>query len=239
MKFIQPCIFIVLFVIAIIGAFVLRTLQNKKLSNNINSDVSLSTLLSNANEITIEKKIFSFKPHHYILADNILVGEVVSNVFSMFGDTLTITDVDGNIIKSEYERKRVGFSEKHGFNISLNRLAELVDASGNTTGYIGEERLKNLLSLNHIQYFYDANKNTQGYAKRDYITFYTKDYTVYNSDNTKAYTIDGNLFSLPHKATIKKHNKSNITMEDVIFYTIIENSIIDHGSNKNKYIRKN
>lgn len=224
--------YIVLGLIALIiaGILAINIPQNNRLSKTFDSDISLSTLLNDAKEIKIEKKIFSLKKHYYILIDDVVVGEVTGKVFPIFGDKLTMKDVNGNIIKSEYQVKRLGFSEKNGFNISLNRLAEIVDSSDNTTGYIGEEKLKNLFSFNHIQYFYDANKNKNGYAKRDSILFPTKDYTVYNNDGTEAYSIDGNIFSLSNKATITKKDSSNIDIEDVIFYTIIENSIIDYQS---------
>lgn len=229
MKCIQTCILLGIIIVMIASIFIINDSQRKRLSKTTDSDLPLSTLLNNSNIIKIEKKFYSLNKHYYILADNMVVGEVKGKRFPVLGDTLIMTDVKGNVIKSEYEIKRVGFSKKNGFNISLNRLAELVDADSNTTGYIGEERLKNLLSVKHIQYFYDANKTTQGYAKRNSIILYNKDYTVYNNDNTTAYTIDGTIFNLPSKATITKHTDSHINMEDVIFYTIIENSIVDYS----------
>lgn len=98
-------------------------------------------IMNISNEITLEKKIFSFKKHYYILSDGVLVGEVTGKLFPIFGDTLKLKDINGNLIKKENQIKRLGLTQVKLFNISINRLAQVKDSNGNITGYIGEQKI--------------------------------------------------------------------------------------------------
>ena len=119
----------------------------------------------------------------------------------------------------------MGLTQVKLFNISINRLAKIEDANGNTTGYIGEQKQNDFWRLKRVQYFYDENHNKEGRAMPDAILF-CKDYKIYDEDDNIDYVIDGNYFSPTHKYKIKIKDKSDIDVEDAIFYTIIENSII-------------
>ncbi|MBM6839557.1 hypothetical protein H9X77_15390, partial [Clostridium saudiense] len=125
--------------------------------------------------ITIEKKLFSLRKHYYILSDGVLIGEVKGKLFPIFGDTLQLKDVHGNLIKKESQIKRLGLTQVKLFNISINRLAKVEDANGDTTGYIGEEKQRDFWRLKRVQYFYDKNRNKEGRATPDAILF-CKDY---------------------------------------------------------------
>lgn len=187
---------------------------------------SLEEILDNASIINLEKQIFSLKKHYYILVDDVVVGEVTGKIFSIFGDTLTMTDTKGNVVKTEYQVKRVGPTHNKTFNLSLNRVAEIHDSKGNIDGYIGEEKLKDFWKLNHRQYFYDKDGNKIASAKPDFFIF-SKDYKISDLNNNTDYIIDGNFFSISSKSLIKINDDSEISQEDAIFYNIIENSIID------------
>lgn len=190
---------------------------------------SLEEILDEASEIKLQRQIFSFRKHYYISVDNVVVGEVKGRFFTPFGDKLKIIDSKGNVVKSEYQIKRLGPTYGSLFNISLNRLAEVSDANGNVTGYIGEEKLRDFLKLNRRQYFYDENGEKIGTGKQKFFIL-CKDYTITNSEGNEAYDIDGNILSLTSKFKITKSEKMNIDEEDVIFYTIIENSIMNSKS---------
>lgn len=190
---------------------------------------SLEEILDEAKEIKIQRKIFSFRKHYYVSVDNVVVGEVRGRFFTPFGDKLELLDSKGNVIKSEYQIKRLGPTYGNLFNISLDRLAEVSDSNGNVTGYIGEEKLSDFWKLNRRQYFYDETGRKIGSGKQKFFMF-CKDYTITNSKGDKVYDIDGNIFSLTSKFNITKVNNENIDEEDVIFYTIIENSILDNKS---------
>lgn len=186
---------------------------------------SFEEIIELSDEITMEKKLFSFRKHYYILSDGVLVGEVKGKLFPIFGDTLQLKDIHGNLIKKESQIKRLGLTQVKLFNISINRLAKIEDANGNTTGYIGEQKQNDFWRLKRVQYFYDENHNKEGRAMPDAILF-CKDYKIYDEDDNIDYVIDGNYFSPTHKYKIKIKDKSDIDVEDAIFYTIIENSII-------------
>lgn len=187
---------------------------------------SFEEIIELSDEITIEKKLFSLRKHYYILSDGVLIGEVKGKLFPIFGDTLQLKDVHGNLIKKESQIKRLGLTQVKLFNISINRLAKVEDANGDTTGYIGEEKQRDFWRLKRVQYFYDKNRNKEGRATPDAILF-CKDYKIYDNENNVDYVIDGSFFSPTHKYKIKIKDKSDIDVEDAIFYTIIENSIIN------------
>lgn len=185
---------------------------------------SFDEIIDNSTEITIEKKIFSFKKHYYILSDGVLIGEVTGKLFPIFGDTLKLKDIHGNLIKKESQIKRLGLTQVKLFNISINRLAQIEDSEGNTTGYIGEQKLKDFWRLKRVQYFYDKDHNNLGKAIPDTILF-CRDYKIFDNNDNVDYIIDGNIFSPTHKYTITIKDSNDIAVEDAIFYTIIENSI--------------
>ncbi|SCK02274.1 Uncharacterised protein [uncultured Clostridium sp.] len=186
---------------------------------------SFEEIIELSDKITMEKKLFSIRKHYYILSDGVLIGEVKGKLFPIFGDTLQLKDIHGNLIKKESQIKRLGLTQVKVFNISINRLAKIEDANGNTTGYIGEQKQKDFWRLKRVQYFYDENHNKKGRAIPNAILF-CKDYKIFDNENNVDYVIDGSYFSPTHKYIIEIKDKSNVDVEDAIFYTIIENSII-------------
>lgn len=181
-------------------------------------------IMTLSNEITIEKKIFSFRKHYYILSDGVLIGEVTGKLFPIFGDTLNLKDVNGNIIKKESQIKRLGLTQVKLFNLSINRLAQVEDGDGNITGYIGEQKLTDFWRLKRVEYFYDINYEKLGKGIPDSIIL-CRDYKIFDTDNNIDYIIDGSIFSPTHKYKITINDTSDIDVENAIFYTIIENSI--------------
>lgn len=95
-----------------------------------------------------------------------MVGEAKGRFFTPFGDKLELLDSKGNVVKSEYQIKRLGPTYGNLFNISLDRLAEVCDSNGNVTGYIGEEKLSDFWKLNRRQYFYDETGRKIGSGKQ-------------------------------------------------------------------------
>lgn len=181
-------------------------------------------ILDLSSEITIEKKIFSFRKHYYILSDGVLIGEVKGKLFPLFGDTLKLKDIHGNLIKKESQIKRLGLTQVKLFNLSINRLAQVEDSNGNVTGYIGEEKLIDFWRLKRIEHFYNSSYEKLGRGIPDSIIL-CRDYKILDNDDNIDYIIDGSIFSPTHKYKITINDTSNIDIEDAIFYTIIENSI--------------
>ncbi|CUP11372.1 hypothetical protein H8S10_14515 [Clostridium sp. NSJ-49] len=243
-KFIKIVCGILIFILLLtLGFYIAQKIRvfGKTSTDIINPQTqTFEEIIELSDEITMEKKLFSFRKHYYILSDGVLIGEVKGKFFPIFGDTLQLKDIHGNLIKKESQIKRLGLTQVKLFNISINRLAKVEDANGDTTGYIGEEKQRDFWRLKRVQYFYDENHNKQGRAIPDAILF-CKDYKIYDNENNVDYVIDGRFFSPTHRYNIEIRDKSDIDVEEAIFYTIIENSIISSkmkesssSSNKSK-----
>lgn len=192
---------------------------------------SFEEILENSQKITMEKKLLSIRKHYYIMSDGVLIGEVRGKLFPFFGDTLELKDIHGNLIKKESQIKRLGLTQIKLFNVSIDRLAQIEDENNNVTGYIGEEKLKDWWKIKRIQYFYNSDYEKEGSGKPDSF-FFNKDFKVFDNEDNLDYIIDGNFFSPTSKFTLNIEDSSDIEIEDVIFYTIIENSIINSKLNE-------
>ena len=219
---------LVLIIFLLFSHFIqMNRISKTKYTSSVNPETqSINEILENVSEVTIEKKILSLRKHYYVMSDGVLIGEIKGKLFPLFGDVLKFNDIHGNLIKKESQIKRLGLTQIRGFNISLNRLAEIKDENNTITGYIGEKKLKDWWRIKRIQYFYNKDYKVQGFGKPDSI-FFNKDFKVYDNNNSIDYVINGNFFSPISKYTIDIIDNSDIAVEDVIFYTIIENSIIN------------
>lgn len=220
-------IIIISILLVFLGFYVAQKIRvfGKTSTDLINPQIqSFQEIIEVSNEITIEKKIFSFRKHYYVLSDGVLIGEVTGKFFPVFGETLKLKDIYGNLIKKEMQIKRLGLTQVKLFNMSINRLAKVEDDNGNTTGYIGEEKLRDFWRLKRVLHFYDEDYKKQGSGQADAILL-CKDFKVFDTDNNVDYVIDGSIFSPTSRYTIDIKDKSDVPVEDVIFYTIIENSI--------------
>lgn len=234
MKILNKIINTILIIIAglVLFVFLWHQLQMNRVfgteaSNLVNPKTqSFEEILSISKEITMEKKILSLRKHYYIMSDGVLIGEVTGKLFPLFGDVLELKDIHGNIIKKESQIKRLGLTQVKLFNISMDRLAQIEDETQTVTGYIGEEKLKDWWKIKHIQYFYNSDFQKEGTGKPDSF-FLNKDFKVFDNEGELDYIIDGNFFSPTSKFTLDIIDNSDIEIEDVIFYTIIENSIIN------------
>ena len=196
---------------------------------------SLEDILNNAKEIKVQKQIFSWSKQYYVSVDDVVVAKIDGKIFNLTGDKLIVRDRQGNIVKTEYQIKRFGPTHKSLFNISLDRLGEIQDASGKVTGFIGEKKLKDFFSLVHKQYFFSPDGKTLAQGTQ---RFWSKDFTITDNNDKTIYTIDGNLFSPSSKATIRKIADNDIDMLDVILYNIIEDSIMNGRSSSSSSSKK-
>ncbi|GEM_PF-6378615 len=217
--------------ILVLGLFLFHLAQMNRVFGTKSTDLvnpktqSLEEILENSDEITMEKKLLSIRKHYYIMSDGVLVGEITGKLFPFFGDVLELKDIHGNLIKKESQIKRLGLTQVKLFNLSIDRLAQIEDENNNVTGYIGEEKLRDLWKLKRIQHFYDGDYQKKGTGKADSFIF-CKDYKIFDNDNNKDYVIDGNFFSPTSRYTIDIIDNTEVSVEDAIFFTIIENSII-------------
>ena len=172
--------------------------------------------LESATTITVKEKLFTLNESYDIYADNKKVAKVKGKYIALTGDVFTLTDLNGNKIASEKQIKR--------WNIKLNRLAEVFDSSGKTTGFIGEKVLKDLFKFGTTFHFFDINKNEIAECREDVFNFLYK-FNIKDNNGTKLYTINQKL-SLASKFEIDVlKNDSAVSVIDAIFVTCIMNEI--------------
>ena len=176
----------------------------------------LLTTLNDAKKIKVEEKLVSVGAAYNVFADDVKVGEIRGRYVNATGDIFTLTDLDGNVVKSEKQIKRWG--------VKLNRLAKVYNENGNITGYIGEEKIKDAFSWGYKFHFYDDEKVEIGYSKQKIISL-TDVYEVYDMDKNLDYVIEEEVVSLTPSYEIKINDNSNIRVEDVVLYTAIQNEI--------------
>ena len=90
-----------------------------------------SSLIEEATTVNVKERFVSLTKTYDVYVDGKEIGSVSGEYVNITGDIFTLTDANGNEIAKEKQIKRWG--------VRLNRLANLMDQDGNTTGYIGEE----------------------------------------------------------------------------------------------------
>lgn len=172
--------------------------------------------LNSSKEISIEEKIFSFNKSYNILVDGEEFGTISGKYINFTGDVFTLTTKHGLNIASEKQVKRWG--------VKLNRLAEVYDAEGNVTGYIGEEKIEDFFKIGYKFHFYDKDKNELGYIKKQYFSLLDH-FDVYNMKDEVVYKVDKDLTFMADKYTISVIDNSEIPTDQVVFVTAIMQAI--------------
>ena len=162
-----------------------------------------SSLIEEATTVNVKERFVSLTKTYDVYVDGKEIGSVSGEYVNITGDIFTLTDANGNEIAKEKQIKRWG--------VRLNRLANLMDQDGNTTGYIGEE------------YF---NKNELGYTQEEIMSLYYE-FNVYNASTGEIlFNISKQLDMVDSYKIVKKQD-SDISMKDIIFLTCIIDAIED------------
>ena len=200
--------------------------QNKNTTSN-SKKIDLISVLNNAKKIEVKEKLISVGAGYDVYADDVHVGEIKGKYINLTGDVFELKDLDGNVVKSEKQIKR--------WNLKLNRMAEVYDKDKNISGYIGEEKIKDMFSWGYKFHFYDKDKNEIGYTDQKVLSF-TDTFKVYDTNKNLDYIIKGELISLTSSYDIEVNDTSDVKAEDVVFYTAIQNEITraDKKKSKNK-----
>lgn len=200
-----------------------QTIANKE------NNTDLIEILNNAKEITVKEKVFSIGVGYDVYADEKLVGEIKGKIIKDFGDKFKLIDTNGNTVKEEKQIKRWG--------VRINRMAEVSTPDGNVTGYIGEERIKDFFTIGYRFHIYNENKEEIGYTKEK-LTFIGKEFDIYDMEDNKDYDIDKKVFNFTSTYKIKINDTSDIPVEDVIFYTAIQDCILSADEEKEAESKK-
>lgn len=187
--------------------------EEKKSEEEIKNSLNV---LNNTKEIIVTKDLVSLNKSYEISIDGNTFGDVDGKFVNVTGDKLTIKDNKGNIISSEKQIKR--------WNIKLNRLAEVYNDKEEVVGYIGEEKINDMFKLGYNFHFYDKNKNEIGILKQKVLSFLDT-FKIYDNSGKLCYEIKANLTLISDKYTITVHDSGTIPAEQVVYLTIILNSI--------------
>ena len=178
--------------------------------------------LMGAKEIEIREKTLHLGKYYEVYVNGVKVATVTGKKIKGFtGDVFTLTTTDNKILGSEKECKRF---------LKLNRAAICYDGNKKITGYIGEERLRDLLSWSYVFHFYDSNKHEIGKSKKLGKSIWNR-HKLYDNQDNEDYDIDkkiGSLVSGADKYILTRLDfESSIPLEYAIFIVCIEDAIAD------------
>ena len=180
------------------------------------SATNYGELLANAQTIRVSKAFVSFNPKYKITIDGRSFGTVQGKYINVTGDVFKLIDENGTLWGQEKQIKRWG--------IKWNRLAEVMNANGQTVGFIGEQVVRDFFKYGYSFHFYDANKNEIGHSDEVFFSL-TKEYHIKDHQNRLLYTIKGNFFSLTNTYDIEVIDSSVVPVEQAIFLTCILDAI--------------
>lgn len=179
--------------------------------------------LRSASKIEVKEKVISIGKHYDLYVDGEKVAEVTGKAIEILGDVFTLKTVDGKVLASEKESKRF---------LRLSRAAICYDGDGSVTGYIGEEKLKDLFSWSYVFHFYDANKKEIGKSKKLGKSSLGR-HKLYDNQGNADYDIDKRFRAVGLVTSADKYIltridfESSIPLEYAIFITCIEDAIAD------------
>lgn len=180
---------------------------------------SLEQILKDAKNIKIEERVITINKEYDIIVDGNVVGTITGKYINITGDVFELKDAKGNLLASEKQIKRWG--------IKLNRLAEVLDKSGNTTGYIGENVISDLFSISKYKFhFYDNSKNEYASTKEQVLSLFYK-FKIYNNNDEEVYEVEKEFSMWGDEYTITKIKDSDVSVENAIFLTCIIDAIRD------------
>lgn len=184
--------------------------------------------LNNAKQIVITKDLVSIGKSYDIEVDGKDFGDMDGEFIKITGDKFTLTNKDDVVLSTEKQIKRWG--------IKLNRLAEVSNNKGEVVGYIGEEKLSDLLKMGFNFHFYNKNKEEVGYLKQEVFNIFDT-FKIYNMNDELCYEIKANFSPIVAKYTITVHNNKTIPVDQAIFMTGIINSVKPSKEKENAKIR--
>ena len=161
--------------------------------------VDYMTLIENSKKLTVKKEPLSSLFRKYTLyVDGKEVGNISGNYINHSGSTLTLIDLNDNIIAKEK-------------NIQRHGKANITNQNDNTIGYIQEDPL----SKNNFHIF-DSNQNKIAYTKK-----FANTIKIYNTSNEIIYEIDKD--PLIDSYTIVKQKENNISISTILIFTCMAN----------------
>lgn len=188
------------------------------------SVTEIKEILCDADEIVIKERIFAFNKSYQIFVNDEYIANVTGKYVNVTGEVLSLKNISGDLIAKEKQIKRWG--------VKLNRLAEVYDNEEKLTGYIGEEKIKDIFRIGYYFHFYDKDKDEIGTS--DQVFSLLKKDIFYNEDKEQIYVVNKNFHLLKDYYTIHIKDCSDVSPEMAIFMTCIEDAINDSDAQKTK-----
>lgn len=215
-------IFVVLVIMAtlvgVIGNYVLKRAGSSSSATKTTGQSSYENKLRGASEIVISEKVLTVGKHYDVYVGSEKVADVTGKAIEIWGDVFTLKTVDGKVLASEKECKSF---------LKLNRSAICYDKNSNVIGYIGEEKISDLLSWSYVFHFYDLNQMEIGKSKKLGKSALNK-HKLYDNQGNVDYDVDKKLNILSDKYVLKRLDfESTISLEFAIFIVCIEDAIAD------------
>lgn len=179
------------------------------------SVTEVKEILLSADEIVIKERNFAFNKSYQVFVNDEYIANVTGKYINVTGEVLSLKNISGDLIAKEKQIKRWG--------IKLNRLAEVYDNEENVTGYIGEEKIKDIFRIGYYFHFYDKDKNEIGTS--DQVFSLLKKDVFYNEDKEEIYIVNKTFHLLKDCYTIHVKDTGEVLPEMAIFMTCIEDSI--------------
>lgn len=192
-------------------------------TTNSRDDAENSTLISTlqkADSIEIRKVYAHINKKYEIFVNDNLAGYITSNNPIFMGKTFKLRDLDGNVIRSETEHKRI--------LLEYNRSAKFFNYKGAETLKIEENKMKNVLEANPEYRFCIVNSDniTIGYTKAKFFSLIKAKHTILDKSGNELYKIEKSNI-LPKRYTIEVvKRRSEIDVLDTVLYTAVNDSII-------------
>lgn len=204
---------------------IIETKNNDKaiVFNQREEEKDLLDILKSSKNIVLEEKFVKAKKDYRIIADGEEVGRISGKYINLTGEVLELSDMEGNVKKIEKQSKRWG--------VKINRMGSIQNVDGSITGYIGEEKIKDMFKIGHRYHIYNSDREEVGTSKEEIFSV-TKKMDIYDMDGNIDYEIDEKVLSLTNSFDIKIKDNSNINVEDILFYTVIQNEISNSEESK-------
>ena len=139
------------------------------------SDSDCRARLEGARTIEIRRAVIALEKKYAVYSDGVRVGSVTGRVLPLFGDTFTMSSLNGTPLLSEKEVKRA-------FRFSIDRLALITDPnSGREIGFIAQNQWRDLFNWGIVFHVYDLNQNELGQARQQF-SFFLKESSISGMD---------------------------------------------------------
>lgn len=186
------------------------------ITQDINDSRAVLEALDNAQTITLQKRLISWRDHWNVSVDGTQVAEVRGLIVPVIGDTYSMFSNAGNLVGSEGEEFRLALNEARLFDYnneyigSINQNFTLLLYNFNLTNPHGEQ-------IGYLQQNFGIALNA----------------TLNNTNSSCAYRIRKAVLSLGARITVERCGETEIPAINAVWMAMILNEI-DEARNSSR-----